>query len=310
MDITAKEEAVADLSTILDMLRWAMSQFNSSDIYYGHGTDNAWDEALQLVLPTLALPLDIPDALLSTKLTTSEKMEIIQLIEVRIEQKIPVPYLTHRAWFCGHEFYVDERVLIPRSPIGELINNHFAGLIGQEPTRILDLCTGSGCIAIACAYEFQEAEVDAVDISADALEVAEFNIENHGLIHRVYPMQSDLFEAIVPTPYDIIVTNPPYVDAEDMGDLPDEYHIEPELALASGVDGLDITRQILLKAPDYLSEKGILVCEVGNSMVHLIEQFPEVPFTWLEFEKGGIGVFMLTREQLVEFSDSFASDKR
>ncbi|TFT71009.1 50S ribosomal protein L3 N(5)-glutamine methyltransferase, partial [Proteus mirabilis] len=185
-----------------------------------------------------------------------------------------------------------------------------AGLIGQEPTRILDLCTGSGCIAIACAHEFQEAEVDAVDISADALEVAEFNIENHGLIHRVYPMQSDLFEAIVPTPYDIIVTNPPYVDAEDMGDLPDEYHIEPELALASGVDGLDITRQILLKAPDYLSEKGILVCEVGNSMVHLIEQFPEVPFTWLEFEKGGIGVFMLTREQLVEFSDSFASDKR
>ncbi|KLU18835.1 50S ribosomal protein L30, partial [Proteus mirabilis] len=174
------------------MLRWAMSQFNSSDIYYGHGTDNAWDEALQLVLPTIALPLDIPDVLLSTKLTTSEKMEIITLIESRIEQKIPVPYLTHSAWFCGHEFYVDERVLIPRSPIGELINNHFDGLIQQEPTRILDLCTGSGCIAIACAHEFEEAEVDAVDISEDALEVAEFNIENHGLVHRVYPMQSDL----------------------------------------------------------------------------------------------------------------------
>lgn len=310
MEITVKEEAVAELSTILDMLRWAMSQFNSSDIYYGHGTDNAWDEAIQLVLPTLSLPLDIPEALLSTKLTTSEKNTIIQLIESRIEQKIPVPYLTHRSWFCGHEFYVDERVLIPRSPIGELINNHFSGLIHNEPSRILDLCTGSGCIAIACAYEFEDAEVDAVDISEEALDVAEFNIENHGLTHRVYPMQSDLFNSIVPTPYDIIVTNPPYVDVEDMGDLPDEYHIEPELALASGIDGLDITRQILLKAPDYLSEQGILICEVGNSMVHLIAQFPEVPFTWLEFEKGGLGVFMLTREQLVEYSDCFSIDKR
>lgn len=310
LDITTKEEAIADLSTILDMLRWAMSQFNSSDIYYGHGTDNAWDEALQLVLPTLSLPLDVPDSLLSTRLTTSEKAAIIELIENRIEQKIPVSYLTNSAWFCGHEFYVDERVLIPRSPIGELINNHFDGLIQNEPTRILDLCTGSGCIAIACAYEFEEAEVDAVDISEDALEVAQFNIENHGLTHRVYPMQSDLFSEIVPTPYDIIVTNPPYVDAEDMGDLPDEYHIEPELALASGLDGLDITRQILLNAPNYLSEKGILVCEVGNSMVHLIEQFPEVPFTWLDFENGGLGVFMLTREQLVEYSDSFSTDKR
>lgn len=308
MDITIKEEAIADLSTILDMLRWAMSQFNSSDIYYGHGTDNAWDEALQLILPTLALPLDIPETLLSTKLTTSEKNHIIQLIEARIEQKIPVPYLTNRAWFCGHEFYVDERVLIPRSPIGELINHHFDGLIQHEPTRILDLCTGSGCIAIACAHEFEHAEVDAVDISEDALEVAEYNIENHGLTHRVYPMQSDLFSAIVPTPYDIIVTNPPYVDVEDMGDLPDEYHIEPELALASGIDGLDITRQILLKAPDYLSEKGILICEVGNSMVHLMAQFPAVPFTWLEFEHGGLGVFMLTREQLVEFSGHFSLD--
>ncbi|OAT35366.1 ribosomal protein L3 methyltransferase [Proteus myxofaciens ATCC 19692] len=310
MEITVKEEAVAELSTILDMLRWAMSQFNSSDIYYGHGTDNAWDEAIQLVLPTLSLPLDIPEALLSTKLTTSEKNTIIQLIESRIEQKIPVPYLTHRSWFCGHEFYVDERVLIPRSPIGELINNHFSGLIHNEPSRILDLCTGSGCIAIACAYEFEDTEVDAVDISEEALDVAEFNIENHGLTHRVYPMQSDLFNSIVPTPYDIIVTNPPYVDVEDMGDLPDEYHIEPELALASGIDGLDITRQILLKAPDYLSEQGILICEVGNSMVHLIAQFPEVPFTWLEFEKGGLGVFMLTREQLVEYSDCFSIDKR
>lgn len=310
MEITVKEEAVAELSTILDMLRWAMSQFNSSDIYYGHGTDNAWDEAIQLVLPTLSLPLDVPEALLLTKLTTSEKNIIIQLIESRIEQKIPVPYLTHRSWFCGHEFYVDERVLIPRSPIGELINNHFSGLIHNEPSRILDLCTGSGCIAIACAYEFEDAEVDAVDISEEALEVAEFNIENHGLTHRVYPMQSDLFNSIVPTPYDIIVTNPPYVDVEDMGDLPDEYHIEPELALASGIDGLDITRQILLKAPDYLSEQGILICEVGNSMVHLIAQFPEVPFTWLEFENGGLGVFMLTREQLVEYSDCFSIDKR
>ena len=175
-------------------------------------------------------------------------------------------------------------MLVPRSPIGELINNRFAGLINEQPQHILDMCTGSGCIAIACAYAFPEAEVDAVDISTDALAVTEHNIEEH----------------------DLIVTNPPYVDAEDMSDLPNEYRHEPELGLASGSDGLKLTRRILGNAPDYLSDNGILICEVGNSMVHLIEQYPDVPFTWLEFDNGGDGVFMLTKEQLVAARERFS----
>ena len=197
-------------------------------------------------------------------------------------------------------------MLVPRSPIGELINNRFAGLINEQPQHILDMCTGSGCIAIACAYAFPEAEVDAVDISTDALAVTEHNIEEHGLIHHVTPIRSDLFRDLLKVQYDLIVTNPPYVDAEDMSDLPNEYRHEPELGLASGSDGLKLTRRILGNAPDYLSDNGILICEVGNSMVHLIEQYPDVPFTWLEFDNGGDGVFMLTKEQLVAAREHFS----
>ncbi len=214
--------------------------------------------------------------------------------------------LTNKAWFCGHEFYVDERVLVPRSPIGELINNHFDGLINHQPQHILDMCTGSGCIAIACAYAFPEAEVDAVDISTDALAVTEHNIEEHGLIHHVTPIRSDLFRDLPTLQYDLIVTNPPYVDAEDMSDLPNEYRHEPELGLASGSDGLKLTRRILACAPDYLTDDGVLICEVGNSMVHLIEQYPDVPFTWLEFDNGGDGVFMLTKAQLLDAREYFS----
>ncbi|EKT55652.1 50S ribosomal protein L3 N(5)-glutamine methyltransferase [Providencia sneebia] len=299
------DEAVAELHTIQDILRWTMSRFNAADVYYGHGTDNAWDEALQLVLPTLYLPLDIPDELLSSRLTPTERHRIIERVLRRINERIPVAYLTNRSWFCGHEFYVDERVLIPRSPIGELINNHFVGLLADEPYNILDMCTGSGCIAIACAYEFPEAEVDAVDISTDVLAVTELNIENHGLTHRVIPIRSDLFRDMPEVKYDLIVTNPPYVDAEDMDDLPEEFRVEPELALAAGNDGLQLVRRILANAPRFLTDEGVLICEVGNSMVHLIDQYPEIPFIWLEFEFGGDGVFMLTREQLVEHSAHF-----
>ncbi|HHU9712368.1 TPA: 50S ribosomal protein L3 N(5)-glutamine methyltransferase, partial [Escherichia coli] len=224
----------------------------------------------------------------------------------RVNERIPVAYLTNKAWFCGHEFYVDERVLVPRSPIGELINNKFAGLISKQPQHILDMCTGSGCIAIACAYAFPEAEVDAVDISPDALAVAEQNIEEHGLIHNVIPIRSDLFRDLPKVQYDLIVTNPPYVDAEDMSDLPNEYRHEPELGLASGTDGLKLTRRILGNAADYLADDGVLICEVGNSMVHLMEQYPDVPFTWLEFDNGGDGVFMLTKEQLLAVREHFA----
>lgn len=264
------DEAVNELHTIQDMLRWAVSRFSAANIWYGHGTDNPWDEAVQLVLPSLYLPLDIPEDMRTARLTSSEKHRIV------------------------------ERVLVPRSPIGELINNQFAGLINHKPQHILDMCTGSGCIAIACAYAFPEAEVDAVDISPDALAVAEHNVESHGLIHHVTPIRSDLFRDLPKLQYDLIVTNPPYVDEEDMADLPEEYEHEPVLGLASGSDGLKLTRRILGNAPDYLSDDGILICEVGNSMVHLMEQYPDVPFTWLEFDNGGDGVFMLTKQQLID----------
>ena len=291
---------VEDLATIQDMMRWAYSYFNASDLYYGHGYDNAWDEAQQLVLVALYLPADVPEAMYQSRLTLVEKERVIHLIETRLGTRQPVAYLTNSAWFCGSEFYVDERTIVPRSPMGELIMQKFAGLIDHDPKRILDMCTGSGCIAIACAQQFLEAEVDAVDLSLDALDVAQINIERHGLAERVFPISSDLFNDIPKDKYDLIVTNPPYVDEEDLDDMPQEFHFEPEMSLGSGADGLDITKRILAQAADYLTDNGVLVCEVGNSMVHLIEQFPTVPFNWIEFKNGGLGVFSLTRVQLVE----------
>lgn len=296
---------VEDLATIQDMMRWAYSYFNTSDLYYGHGYDNAWDEAQQLVLAALYLPADVPEAMYQSRLTLVEKERVIRLIETRLGTRQPVAYLTNSAWFCGSEFYVDERTIVPRSPIGELIMQKFAGLIDHEPKRILDMCTGSGCIAIACAQQFLEAEVDAVDLSLDALDVAQINIERHGLAERVFPISSDLFNDIPQDKYDLIVTNPPYVDEEDLDDMPQEFHFEPEMSLGSGTDGLDITKRILAQAADYLTDDGVLVCEVGNSMVHLIEQFPTVPFNWIEFKNGGLGVFSLTRAQLVEYRHLF-----
>ncbi|OOH91076.1 ribosomal protein L3 N(5)-glutamine methyltransferase [Pasteurellaceae bacterium 15-036681] len=287
-----------DLATILDMMRWAYSYFNASDLYYGHGHDNPWDEANQLVLSALALPVDVPESLYSSRLARVEKERIVGLVQQRLGLRKPVAYLTNSAWFAGAEYYVDERVIIPRSPIAELIVQGFTGILRAEPKRILDMCTGSGCIAIACAERFPNAEVDAVDLSFDALNVAEINIDRHNVAHRVFPLQSDLFTNLPQDRYDLIVTNPPYVDQEDLADMPEEFHHEPELALGSGSDGLDITKRILAQAADYLSDNGVLVCEVGNSMVHLIEQFPTVPFHWLEFKHGGLGVFSLTRDQL------------
>ncbi|MBW7982253.1 50S ribosomal protein L3 N(5)-glutamine methyltransferase [Enterobacillus tribolii] len=306
MDKIFVDEAVNELHTIQDMLRWAVSRFNAANIYYGHGTDNSWDEAVQLVLPTLYLPMDIPEDMRTARLTLSERHRIVELVIRRVNERIPVAYLTNKAWFCGHEFYVDERVLVPRSPIGELIDNRFSGLIQHEPAHILDMCTGSGCIAIACAYAFPEAEVDAVDISTDVLAVTEQNIQAHGMEHQVTPIRSDLFRDLTALRYDLIVTNPPYVDAEDMSDLPQEYRFEPELGLAAGTDGLKLARRILACAPDYLTDDGVLICEVGNSMVHLIEEYPDIPFTWLEFDNGGDGVFMLTRQQLVDCAAHFS----
>ena len=311
MDKIFVDEAVTELRTIADMLRWAVSRFNDANIYYGHGTDNAWDEAIALVFDALHLPEEIGQQVILSNLTSSEKHKIVELIIRRVRERLPVPYLTNKAKFAGLEFYVDERVLVPRSPIAEMINNQFSPWLYNKPVnRILDLCTGSGCIAISCAYAFEDAEVDAFDISEDALEVAQINIESLGVLDRVFPMQSDLFSAIPKGQhYDLIVSNPPYVDAEDIGDMPDEYRHEPEVGLASGNDGLDLTKRILANAADYLTETGLLVVEVGNSMVHLIEQYPDMPFTWIDFEFGGDGVFVLTRDQLVENESLFAAYK-
>ena len=294
-----------NLRTVQDFIRWTSSQLSLSDVFLGHGTDNPIDEAKQLILATLGLSLFIPTEFYAANLTNDEKQELFAIIQKRISDRVPTPYLTNQAWFCGHSFYIDERVLIPRSPIGELIDNHFQSLLSQPPQQILDLCTGSGCIGIACAYAFPEAQIDITDISLEALDVAQQNIDLHEMNFQVMPMQSDLFNDIPEKQYDLIVTNPPYVDNEDMGDLPDEFFYEPKLALEAGFDGLDIVKRILRDAIDYLSPQGVLVCEVGNSWVSLQEQYPQVPFNWLEFERGGLGVFSITREELIPYHHCF-----
>jgi ribosomal protein L3 glutamine methyltransferase len=300
------DEAVNELHTLQDMLRWTVSRFNAAGLFYGHGTDNAWDEAVQLVLPTLYLPLDIPSEVRFSRLTSSERLRVVERVIRRINDRTPVSYMTNKAYFCGLEFFVDERVLVPRSPIAELIETQFEPFLQQEPTRIMDLCTGSGCIGIACAHAFPDAEVDLVDISIDALAVAEQNIHDHGLEQQVIPLRSDLLRDVPKDKYDLIVTNPPYVDQEDMDNLPEEFRHEPELGLAAGTDGLKLVRRILANAPDYLKDDGILICEVGNSMVHMEQQYPNIPFTWIEFANGGHGVFMMTREQLLACKDEFS----
>ena len=305
MEIINLAKISEQLYTVADYVRFGASQFNQAELYFGHGTNNAWHEALTLVMHQLALPQEMADDLMSCRLVDEERVAILQLFERRISEGLPAAYLTNQAMFCGLPFYVDERVLVPRSPIGELIDNRFAGLIDNAPSRILDLCTGSGCIAIACAVAFPEAEVDALDLSIDALNVAQINIEGHGLSAQVIPMQSDVFSEVAEQRYDLIVTNPPYVDQEDVDALPQEYLHEPEMGLGSGFDGLDITRKILAQAASHLNDDGVLICEVGNSQVHLSAAFPNVPFQWLEFERGGHGVFRLTKAQLEQHEQDF-----
>jgi len=297
------------LHTIADYVRFGASQFNQAELYFGHGTDNALDEAINLVMFQLSLPSELVGEMMECRLVSQEKQAILQLFERRIMEGLPAAYLTNQATFCGLPFYVDERVLVPRSPIGELIENKFSGLIENSPKRILDLCTGSGCIAIACAVNFPDAEVDALDLSIDALNVAQINIEGHGLTEQVIPIQSDVFSGVEGQSYDLIVSNPPYVDQEDVDALPQEFLHEPEMGLGSGFDGLDITRQILAQAAEHLSDNGVLICEVGNSQVHLMAAFPTVPFQWLTFERGGHGVFRITKAQLEQHLQEFSSNK-
>lgn len=295
------------LRTLRDHIRWAVSRFHAEELFFGHGYDNAWDEARALVLGAVHLPWETADRYLDCALEDDERYELGVLLHRRIQERVPTAYLLGEAWFCGLPFAVDERVLVPRSPIGELIDARFELWLPATPTRILDLCTGSGCIGIACAYAFPEAEVALGDLSYEALEVAWQNIERHGLEDRVYTVQGDGFAGLPGQRFDLIVSNPPYVDAEDFADMPAEYQHEPELGLACGDDGLDLVRRLLAEAADHLTEQGLLIVEVGNSQVHVEALYPEVDFTWLEFERGGHGVFLLAAAQCREHQALFRS---
>jgi len=298
------------LHTVADYCRYGATLFNQAELFYGHGSESAFNDAYILVMYALSLPNDIDDSIMTCRLVESEKQNILALFNRRVEEQIPVAYITNIAYFAQLPFYVDERVLIPRSPIGELIENQFFPYIAanKTPKRILDLCTGSGCIAIACASYFSESEVDAIDLSVDALNVAQINIENHGLSEQVIPIQSDVFSGVEGQSYDLIISNPPYVDQQDIASLPQEYLHEPEMGLGCGDDGLDIVRVILAQSAQHLNDGGLLFCEVGNSEVHVKALYKEVPFTWLNFERGGHGVFMLTKAQLVEFAATFTAN--
>lgn len=291
-----------EFATILDFLRFSLSTALQAKLYYGHGTDNAWDDMRSLILRSLHLPYDVEPHLLNARLTSTEKKHLNKQLDKRINQRIPVPYLINEAYFCDMPFYVDERVLIPRSPIGELIRNQFAPWIDADSvTQVLDLCTGSGCIAMACCEAFPEAQVHAVDISKDALAVAAINLQRLDLAEQLILVESDCFANVPKIKFDIIVSNPPYVGSDEMQTLPDEFKHEPVLALETGQNGLAIVKQILNNARHYLSDEGILVVEVGNSEEALCEAYPMVPFTWLDFEEGGHGVFLLTKQQVDEY---------
>ena len=308
MDIL-KKEVLSQLVTVADYIRYINTVFSESDIFLGHGTACFWDEAVFAVAGALNIPFEKLDFCKDCVVTEAEAARLADIVQQRVVEHKPLAYLLNKIWFCGLEFYVDERVIIPRSPLAETINNQFAGVLKPERVqRVLDLCTGSGCIGLACVHALPHAEVDLVDICPDALEVAQINIENLDCLEVAVPMQSDLFSAIPSgVKYDLIVSNPPYVDVEDLEAMPAEFQHEPSLALAGGgADGLDIVRRILKEAAEYLTDHGVLLVEVGNSMLHIEQAFPECDFDWLQFENGGDGVFKLTKAQLLTY---FATPK-
>ena len=319
------QEAAENLTTIRDFIRFGVTALRQYDAHLGQGTEDYFAESSALVLQTLSLEWKADAEIFDAKLLPSEKAEFLALLERRVNEKVPTSYLLNLAYFCDKPYYVDERVLIPRSPIAELINQRFAPYCLDEndqvrealnnlpenpqpkkPQRILDMCTGSGCIAIALAYAYPDADVDATDISKDALEVASINAEHHDKQYQVALLESDLFDKIpAENQYDLIVSNPPYVDAEDMADLPEEFHHEPELALAAGQDGLDLVRKMLAQAADYLTEDGLIVIEVGNSEWAMKQNFNTIDFHWLKFQNGGSGIFALTAAQCRQYRDLF-----
>jgi len=279
---------------------------DAAGVYFGHGTDNALDEAAWLVSHAVGLPPTFSDTQLEQVLSAEQQAAVEKLLERRVKERLPAAYLTQEAWFAGHRFYVDERVLVPRSPLAELILDEFQPwLDATRVTRVLDLCTGSGCIAIATALALPQVQVDATDVSPDALEVARRNVADYGLAQRVALIESDLFDALQGRRYDLIISNPPYVDAKDMAALPEEYRREPQLGLTAGPEGLDLVIPMLQQALDHLTPNGVMIVEVGNSAEALQARFPTVPFTWLEFSYGGEGVFLLEAPQLVEYHDIF-----
>lgn len=293
-------QAQSSLKTVRDFLRFAISRFNEAQLSFGHGSDNAHDEAAYLILHTLHLPLDTLEPYLDAVLLPHERTQLLEKLHRRVIDREPVAYITHQAWQGDYDFYVDERVLVPRSFIYELLGEPLSPWIEYPELvhRALDLCTGSGCLAIQLADHYPAAEVDAVDISLDALEVAAYNIQDYGFEDRINLIHTDLFEGLEGT-YDLIISNPPYVDAQSVANLPEEYLHEPEIALGSGEDGLDATRQILLHAAKYLNPKGVLLVEIGHNRDVLEAQYPELPFIWLETSGGDGFVFLLTREQLL-----------
>jgi ribosomal protein L3 glutamine methyltransferase len=292
------------LRSMRDLVRWGASEFNRAGLVFGHGTDNALDESFHLVLWELKLPFDLPAVYLEANVTDEERAAVIALLQARVQTRKPAPYLTGEAWFAGLPFEVDERVLIPRSPIAELIEKRFEPWLTVQPESILDLCAGSGCIGIACAYAFPEAGVDLAEIDAGALELAERNIGRHHLEHRVGAVAGDLFQPLAGRRYELIVSNPPYVPAAEWQALAPEFKHEPRRALEAGADGMDVVERILREAPDHLSDEGLLVCEIGGSQEEFLDRFPDIPVAWPEFERGGDGVFIINRDELCAWLDS------
>ena len=288
------------LQTVRDLIRYGVSRFNQTKLSFGHGSDNAWDEAVYLVLNALHLPPDQLEPFMDARVLPEERQKALQYIDARCEQRVPAPYLTHEAWLQGYAFYVDERVIVPRSPIAELLMTQLSPWIldPYEVTSVLDLCTGSGCLAIIAAHQFPEAFVDATDISAQALEVATLNVTEHSLTDRLTLHHGSLFDPLpVSARYDLILCNPPYVNSQSMLALPPEYQHEPTLALAGGDDGMDVVRTILEQAPAHLNDQGILVLEIGHERAHFEAAFPEFEPVWLDTAQASDQILLLTREQ-------------
>lgn len=290
------------LSTVRDLIRYGVSRLNASGVHFGHGSDNAWDEAIYLVLHALHLPPDQLDPFLDARVLPDERSSALKLIDRRCDERLPAPYLTHEAWLQGFHFYVDQRVIVPRSPIAELLVRHVEPWIRQpeEVNSVLDLCTGSGCLAIIAAHAFPQALVDATDISQDALDVAARNVAEHGLRERVGLYHGSLFEPLpADSRYDLILSNPPYVNSESMATLPEEYRREPELALAGGVDGMDVVTAILGRAAEFLTDEGLLLIEIGHERNHFEAAFPHLDPVWLDTAGASDQILLLTREQLL-----------